>query len=78
MTLTRGTLVNSSSGSAITFTSAAVLSDEIIAERILPVTITSPTNGQVIQYNGTNFVNATMTSGSSIPDYFSYTYAGGV
>ena len=80
-TLTRGTLVASSTGSILSLSSAAIVSVGLTAERaatFLPAVITSPSTGQVLQYNGTNWVNATSSGGSSIPDYVSYTFAGGV
>ena len=60
-TLTRGTLVSSSSGSAVSFTSSAIVSNVLLAQRTIPTTITAPSTNQLIHYDGTNWVNYTPT-----------------
>ena len=79
-TLTRGTFLSSSTGSALSLSSSATVSVVLLAERTIPITITSPSNGQVLTYSSTNgWINQNASSGgSSIPDYYSITFAGGV
>ena len=62
-TLTRGTFSSSSTGSALSLTSAAVVSVVLLAERTIPITVTSPSAGQGILYDATNgWINQTITS----------------
>ncbi len=75
-TLTRGTLVDQSS--AFAFTSAAVVSVVLLSERVPQSTISTPTTGQVLKYNGTNWANetitdlTTLTGGISTADYVTF------
>jgi hypothetical protein len=56
-TLSRGTLVDSSTGSALNLTASCVLAVTLLAERAYPSIITTPATGDIISYNGTNWVN---------------------
>ena len=80
-TLTRGTFISSSTGSTLSASSSATVAVVLTAERYASIfnpTITTPLTNQVLQYNGTTWVNATPSSGSSIPDYVSISYFGGL
>ena len=65
--LTRGTFISSSTGSVLTLTSAAVVTVTLTAEKantFLTTSVTSPSTGQVIEYNGSSWVNATLNYSS--------------
>lgn len=47
-TITRGTFLSSSTGSALSLTSGANVSVVLLAERAIPFYITTPTSGQVL------------------------------
>lgn len=73
-TLSRGTFVSSSSGVPLTLTSAAQVSVEQISQRLVPFTITSPVTNQLIQFNGTDWVNTTIAA--SVVDVFAASFYG--
>lgn len=61
-TLSRGTFVDSSTGSPLTLSINSVLAVTLLAQRTLPVTITAPASGDAVQYNGTDWVNAPIST----------------
>lgn len=75
-TLSRGTFVSSSTGIPLTLTSTAQVSVEQISQRLVPFTITSPTSGQLIQFNGTDWINTTIAA--SIVDIVAATFYGSI
>ena len=78
-TLSRGTFLSSSTNSPLSLDSSAIVSVVLLSERTIPITITSPTNGQVITYSSTNgWINQNAPSGGSSLDLVSYTMAGGL
>jgi hypothetical protein len=71
-TISRTTRTQSSTGSAISFTSNAVVTCTLRGEDVKPtlaslndVTISSPTTGQVLTWSGTAWANATPSGGGS-------------
>lgn len=77
--LTRGTFLASSTGSVLSLTSAAIVSVGLTAERaatFLPAVITSPSTNQLLQFNGTNWVNATVSTGGGSVDAIAVSFAG--
>ena len=64
-TLSRGTLIESSTGSAINFTSAAVVINTSVASKQLSVNVSSPVSNQALTYNGSDWVNSTLSYAAS-------------
>lgn len=65
-TLSRGTLLDSSTGSAIDLTNNALLANNRPAEEILDTSVTLPIPGQLLQFDGNHWVNSTISLGTSI------------
>lgn len=60
--LSRGTFVDSSTGSPISLSVNISVAVTLLAQRTLPVTITAPASGDAVQYNGTDWVNAPIST----------------